>query len=395
MQNHPPLISRTVWILALVSLFADFASEMLYPVVPVYLKEIGFSVALIGILEGVAEFVVGLSKGYFGKLSDDTGRRLPFIRWGYALSALSKPMMGWFTWPAWIFFSRATDRMGKGLRSAARDALLASESSSANRARIFSFHRSWDTVGAILGPLFALAFLHFFPGAYRQLFFWALLPGMVSVALLFLLREKPVSNRPDAVTRTSTSPFSYLSYWKESGDHYRHLLKGLLLFTLANSSDAFLLLQAKAITGSDTLTISAYIFYNIVYALSAFPMGIIADKWGMKKTLLAGLLVFTLVYLGFAFATGTAAVFALFFLYGIYAAATEGISKAWIANLAPPGKRGTAIGFYTSWQSIFTLVSSSAAGLLWMAGGHSLMFISSALLTLLAIGWLATGKSGL
>lgn len=393
MQKQRPLISRTVWILSLVSLFADFASEMLYPVVPVYLKEIGFSVALIGILEGFAEFVVGLSKGFFGKLSDDTGRRLPFIRWGYALSAMSKPMMAIFTWPAWIFLARSTDRMGKGLRTAARDALLAAESTHGNRGRIFSFHRGWDTVGAILGPLFALAFLQWFPGQYRSLFFWALVPGVVSIALLFLLREKPAPSQP-APHRAPFSPFSYLSYWKQSSPEYRHLLRGLLLFALGNSSDAFLLLQAKAITGSDSITIGAYIFYNIVYALSAYPMGILADRWGMKKTLVSGLLIFVAVYTGFAFITSIAGVFALFFLYGMYAAATEGISKAWIANLAPAEKRGTAIGFYTSWQSICTLVSSSAAGLIWTAGGPAFMFLSASAITLISLGWLATGNIG-
>jgi MFS family permease len=292
MSQRPRLISRTVWILSIVSLFADFASEMLYPVVPVYLKEIGFSVALIGLLEGFAEFMVGLSKGYFGKRSDQSGLRLPFVKLGYLLSALSKPMMALFPTPLGIFGARSTDRLGKGIRTGARDAILTSASTPATRARIFNFHRGWDTVGAILGPLFALGFLQWFPGQYKPLFFWAVIPGLAAVGLIFLLRESgaaPVKNgRPGF--------FGYFYFWQEGGPAFRQLLTGLLLFALANSSDAFLLLRAKAITGSDTLTISAYILYNIVYAASAYPMGILADKWGVKKTLLLGITIFARVY---------------------------------------------------------------------------------------------------
>ena len=183
-------INRTVWILSFVSLFADIASEMLYPVIPVYLKEIGFSVLLIGILEGVAGFTAGLSKGYFGKLSDEKGIRLPFIKWGYFLSAVSKPMMGVFAFPIWIFFARTIDRLGKGLRTAARDALLSQNASKETKARVFGFHRSMDTLGAAIGPAIALILLVFYPGQYVLIFFIAFVPGLISVALIFFLKEK-------------------------------------------------------------------------------------------------------------------------------------------------------------------------------------------------------------
>ena len=153
------IINRTVLILSLVSLFADVASEMLYPVVPVYLKEIGFSVLLIGVLEGVANFTAGLSKGYFGKLSDEKGLRLPFVKLGYLLSAISKPMMAAFIYPLWIFFARTVDRLGKGLRTAARDALLSQNATKETKARVFGFHRGMDTLGAAIGPILALLFL--------------------------------------------------------------------------------------------------------------------------------------------------------------------------------------------------------------------------------------------
>jgi sugar phosphate permease len=184
------IINRTVWILSLVSLFADIASEMLYPIVPVYLKEIGFSVLLIGVLEGVANFTSGLSKGYFGKLSDEKGKRLPFVKSGYLLSAISKPMMAFFVYPLWIFFARTVDRLGKGLRTAARDALLSQNATKETKARVFGFHRSMDTLGAAIGPCLALLFLIIYPKHYREIFLIDFNPGLNTVTLFFFLREK-------------------------------------------------------------------------------------------------------------------------------------------------------------------------------------------------------------
>src|SRR4249919_1630514 len=157
-------LTRTIWILSLISLLTDVASEMLYPIMPIYLKSIGFSVLLIGILEGIAEATAGLSKGYFGKLSDNSRKRVPFVQLGYALSALSKPMMAVFVYPAWIFLARTVDRLGKGIRTGARDALLSDEATPATKGRVFGFHRSMDTLGAVAGPALALLYLHFYPG---------------------------------------------------------------------------------------------------------------------------------------------------------------------------------------------------------------------------------------
>ncbi|TBR06647.1 MAG: MFS transporter, partial [Rugosibacter sp.] len=171
-------ITRNIWIISLVSMFTDIASEMLYPVMPIYLKSIGFSIVLIGVLEGFAEATAGLSKGYFGKLSDNMGRRLPFVRWGYFLSAISKPMMAIFTFPFWIFSARTIDRLGKGIRTGARDAMLSDEATTQTKGTIFGFHRSLDTLGAVIGPLSALVLLYFYPGHYKTLFFIAFIPGM-------------------------------------------------------------------------------------------------------------------------------------------------------------------------------------------------------------------------
>ena len=368
------ILTRTILLVSFVSLFTDIASEMLYPVMPVYLTSIGFSVMLIGILEGIAEAVAGLSKGYFGQSSDVMGRRVPFVRGGYALSALSKPMMALLTWPWWIFLARTLDRLGKGIRTGARDAILSDETIPENKGKVFGFHRSMDTVGAAIGPMLALLFLWIYPGEYKLLFYLAFFPGLVAIGLTFFLKEKktkdsPVEKRPGLL--------SYLKYWKRSAVSYRCLVIGLLIFTLFNSSDAFLLLAIKSKNISDTGMIGMYIFYNLVYALASYPLGALADKIGLKTTLIAGLTLFAGVYLCFGFATAIPGFLFLFFFYGIYAASTEGISKALISNLADKRDTATAIGFYTSFASVFSLLASSLAGILWYTLGMKLMFVIS------------------
>jgi MFS family permease len=375
------IINRTVLILSLVSLFADIASEMLNPVIPVYLKQIGFSVLLIGVLEGVANFTAGLSKGYFGKLSDERGLRLPFIKWGYFLSSLSKPMMAAFTYPLWIFFARTVDRLGKGLRTASRDALLSQNSTKETKARVFGFHRSMDTVGAAIGPIVALVLLLLFPGQYKLIFLIAFIPGLISVALVFFLKERkqPVS------TLGKGNFFSFFKYWNVASGDYKRLVAGLLFFALFNSSDVFLLLKTKEITGSDQTTIIAYIFYNIVYAMASYPLGVLADKLGIRKVFVSGLLLFAIVYLLFGLTSSTVLLFTAFFIYGIYAAATEGISKAWITNMAHNTNTATAVGFYTSCESICTLLASIIAGGIWTGLGSTPAFIVTAAAAVLVL----------
>ena len=282
------IITRTILLLSLVSMFADIASEMLYPIIPIYLKEIGFSIVWIGILEGFVNFTAGISKGYFGKLSDEKGVRLPFIKLGYGLSALSKPLIGFFVAPVWIFFVRTLDRLGKGVRVAAKDALLSAETTKTNKAKVFGFNRALDTAGATIGPVIALVFLLFYPGEYKTLFYLAFIPGIISVFVIFLIKEKKQS----ASTMEKGNFFSFFKYWKIATKEYKHLVTGLLLFALFNSSDVFLLLKTKEIIGddtiqifggsfnSDTITIAAYVFYNLVWALGSYPLGILADKVG-------------------------------------------------------------------------------------------------------------------
>ena len=379
------IINRTVLTLSLVSLFADMASEMLYPIVPIYLKEIGFSVFLIGVLEGVAEATAGLSKGYFGKRSDEKGVRLPFIKGGYLLSALSKPMMALLTLPLWIFFARTVDRLGKGLRTAARDALLSQNATPATKGRVFAFHRSMDTLGAVIGPLIALRFLYFLPGQYKWLFYLAFIPGIIAVALIYLLQEK---KQPSSLQKGNF--FSFFRYWAIATPEYKKLVAGLLLFALINSSDVFLLLKTSEVTGNDSLTIGAYIFYNVVYAAASYPLGALADRWGFKRVFITGLFLFALVYGLFGIATSGIFIFTGFFIYGIYAAATESIAKAWITNTAHHTNTATAIGFYTSCQSICSLLASAIAGFLWTTFNSTVTFAVTAILAVvIAVYFLA------
>lgn len=375
-------ITRTVWVLSLVSLFTDTASEMLYPVMPVYLKSIGFSVVLIGILEGVAEATAGLSKGYFGKKSDTSGKRVPFVQWGYSLSAISKPMLAFFIYPLWIFLSRTIDRLGKGLRTGARDAILSDEATTETKAKVFGFHRSMDTLGAVLGPLFALLYLYYHPGNYKPLFLIAFVPGLLAVsASLFLKRKKKVTNTP----KVRVPFFSFLKYWKVSPPTYRKLVVGLLIFTLFNSSDVFLLLKIKQAGFNDTMVIGVYIFYNLVYALFAFPVGIVADNIGLKKIFIGGLAMFSIVYFGMAFNNQLYIFFILFFLYGVYASATEGISKAWISNISDKKDTATAIGTYSGLQSICAMLASSLTGVLWYSFGAATAFTITGIVTFFVI----------
>ncbi|WP_373541497.1 MFS transporter [Chamaesiphon sp.] len=376
------IITRNVLVLSAVSLFTDIASEMLYPIVPIYLKTIGFSIVLIGILEGFAEAIAGLSKGYFGNLSDRTGTRLPFIQIGYLFSAISKPMMALFTYPIWVFFVRTIDRLGKGVRTGARDALLSDEATADTKGRVFGFHRSMDTFGAVLGPLLALMYLVYRPDDYKTLFYLAFFPGLISIGFTFFIKEKPSQNQ-QSEQKSRIGLLSFVKYWRTSPATYRKLVTALLVFTLFNSSDVFLLLKIKEAGLDDTMAIGAYIFYNLIYAIASYPMGTLADKIGMKKVLVSGLILFAIVYLGMAYAESSLIFLALFFLYGIYAAATEGIAKAWITNLCSQSNTATAIGTYTAFQSIATLLASSLAGLIWFYAGAPTTFLLSGITALI------------
>ena len=386
------IITRAIWLLSLVSLLTDLASEMLYPIMPVYLQTVGFSVVLIGLLEGVAEATAGLSKSYFGRLSDDWGQRLPFVRLGYSLSALSKPLMALSVLPGWVFAVRTMERLGKGLRTAPRDALLADQSNLRTRGQVFGFHRSMDKLGGVLGPVAALIYLYYFPGRYVPLFLLAFIPGLVSTGLTFFLTDQAPKQvrHPTGAPERPASVFAFMHYWKASPTEYRRVVGGLLAFALFNSSDVFLLLKAKEAGLSDTTVIGLYIFYNLMFAVMAYPVGRLADRLGLKPALLIGLGLFALVYEGMATASHLFVFVALLGLYGVYAAATEGIAKAWISTICGPRQTATAIGTYAGLSSLCALVANSLAGWLWFSFGSAVTFAVTGAATLAVIVYLVS-----
>ena len=364
-------IPRQVKILGLISLFTDMASEMLYPITPIFLTAVlGSSMAVVGVIEGLAEVTAGFFKGYFGRLSDKLGRRSIFVRIGYSLSALTKPLPGIFPHISMVLFARVTDRVGKGIRTAPRDALLANYSEN-NSGAIFGFHRGMDTLGAALGPVFALILLHFYPGNYILIFLVAFLPSSVAVAFTIPVKDRPVEIK-------ANEKKDYKSFWSSASPQYKKLIFLFTVFSLVNSSDVFLILKSKDIAGSATQAIWGYIFYNLIYASFSYPLGKISDKFGKRNIFIIGLLIFSLVYFGFAITSHEIIIWILFALYGIYSAATEGVAKAWVSDLIPDQKRGTAIGLLTMLSSLAIMMGSFLTGVLWdQFGSQTPFFLTS------------------
>lgn len=368
-------IPRTVWILGFVSLFTDFASEMLYPVTPLFLSaSLGASMSLIGLIEGAAEITAGLLKGYFGYLSDKTGKRSLFVKTGYALSAFVKPIPGFIPSTITVIFSRVTDRIGKGIRTAPRDALLAS-ASNGNTGSIFGFHRAMDTVGAVLGPVTALVLLNIFTGDYALIYMIAVIPSLIAVIFALSVNDKTVAYT------SPIQPISIKKFWRDSAAEFKWLLILLTVFSFVNSSDVFLILKTKNISGSDLSALSGYIFYNIIYASVSYPLGKLSDRFGKPQIFITGLLIFSIVYLGFGISGDVYLNFLLFGLYGIYAGATEGISKAWISDIVPDHFRGTAIGAVTTLGSFGIMAGSFFAGFLWDHFGSLVPFLFSSIIS--------------
>lgn len=368
--------SRTVWLLGMISLFADISSELLYPVLPVYLKNAGYSMLALGMLEGLANVVAGISKGYFGHKSDLIRSRSVFIKWGYGLSAFGKLLMVGTPDFFRIFAARMTDRLGKGVRTAPRDAVLAAESTANTRALVFGFHRSLDTLGAAIGPSLALLWLAYYPGAYTTLFTFAFVPAIISFGITLFVKDN-VTTTP-AIQKPHIGFFSYLRYWNKGPHSFRKLLLPLLLFGMVNSPDVFLLLSLKEAGRSDTYMIGVYILYNLVYALLATPVGYVADRIGKVNVLMAGIFLFVLTYAGMAGWSGLPLFILLFVIYALSMSCMEAVVKACIADISTAEERGQAIGFYTSMNSLSILIAGAWTGLLWPYGGPKLVFSISA-----------------
>ncbi|MBW7842817.1 MAG: MFS transporter [Ignavibacterium sp.] len=369
-------ISKQVFILGMVSLFTDIASEMLYPVTPIFLTVVlGSSMAVVGLIEGIAEVTSGLLKGYFGNLSDKLGKRSIFVVFGYGISALAKSLPGIFQNIPVVLTSRVSDRIGKGIRTAPRDALLASHSNG-NSGAVFGFHRALDTLGAAIGPVLALVLLNFYPNNFQLIFLAAFVPSVIAVVFTLFVKDNDASSN-------EKSKKNYLEFWKSAPNQYKQVLVLITIFSLVNSSDVFLILKSQNITHSSSLAIFGYVFYNIIYAIFSYPLGGLADKYGKQKVFSFGLMIFSAVYFGFAFLSDINLIWILFALYGIYAASTEGVSKAWISDLIPSEQRGSAIGLLTMLSSFSVMLGSFLTGILWDRFGSSFPFLLSAISSLL------------
>jgi MFS family permease len=372
-------VKRNVFFLGLVSLFTDVSSEMIYPLVPIFLTTVlGAPVAIVGLIEGIAESTASLLKTFSGWLSDRYARRKPFVLGGYSLSALGKLLLSVaFVWPV-VLAARFVDRLGKGIRTSARDALIADETDVAHHGRAFGFHRAMDTAGAVIGPLIALFLMAVLKERYRLIFLLAFFPAVLGVGLLFFfVRERMRVCSPQA----RETPRLKLAGFDRS---FKLLLLIIIVFGMGNSSDAFLILRAKDLGLSATLVVLAYVLYNIVYAAFAMPAGILSDRVGRKRLMAGGLLIFAMVYFAFALVSKAIYVWPLFAIYGFYTAMTEGVGRALVTDLTVSERRGTALGLYHTAVGLTTFAASLIAGLLWTYIGAFAPFVYGGAMSLIA-----------
>lgn len=385
-EKHSTALNPTVIKLGLVSFFMDVASEMLYPITPIFLTTVlGASVTYVGLIEGVAESIASLLKTYSGAWSDKISKRKPFIIAGYFLGAISKPIIGLSHSWIGVLSAKSLDRVGKGIRTAPRDALIAESVTPETRGAAFGLHRGMDTLGAAVGPLFALMLLSSNADNLRSLYFWALIPGLISVAVIFSINEKKYEHKLEA--KKFQNPFKI---WNQCGHSFKKYIFSWGIFSLTNSSDVFLLLKAKNFGLSTSQVILQYCVYNLTYAFSSPYLGKLSDNIGRKKLMMFGLFVFVLVYLGFGYANESWQFWALFLIYGLYMGATDGIGKALAVDLSPSEMKATSLGILGTVTGICTIFASTIAGLLWDHAGTSWTFIYGASGALIALFLLST-----
>ncbi len=368
--NSPSQSSRNVWALGLVSFFQDASSELIYPLLPLFLVQVlGADTRIVGLIEGAAESTASLLKLLSGWLSDRGGRRKSWTVAGYSLSALAKPLLALTTaWPQ-VLAIRLTDRIGKGVRTSPRDALLAGSVPPERRGWAFGLHRTMDTLGAVVGPLAAFFLLQVYAGRFRPVFAWALLPGVISVVVLIALVREPAPEKATPSTQTKAREISPLL-----DRRFIAFIAVMGLFTLGNSSDAFLILRSQSIGLPAVQVPLAWMSMNIVYALVATPAGTAADRLGKRGLMVAGFLFFALIYAGFAFATQNWQVWTLFAGYGLYHGLTDGVGRAFVADLVAAPARGTAYGVYHAVTGLALFPASLIGGFLWFKFGPPALF---------------------
>ncbi len=359
-------LTRNTFLLALASLFADIATEMLYPVLPVFLTQtLGASGSVVGLIEGVAQAVQNIVQGFSGWLSDRIGRRKPVALAGYFFAALAKPLIGLAASWHGVLGARFLDRFGTGMRSAPRDALIASSVSEEHRGKAFGLEGIGDNLGACLGPLIAVVLLAYFGVDMRLIFILAVIPGLLAFFMVTLVREPPGQASAETKTRISLRhlPRPYWNY-----------LLVTALFGLGNSSTSFLILETQAVGVSLDKTILIYAAFNLVAALVSYPAGFLSDMFGRRRLLLIAFLIFFATYLGFALAGNLVTIALLFSLYGAFQGIFRAVGKALATDLVPGRMRASGLGFYSATIGVQGLVASIVAGLLWDHVGHAAVF---------------------
>lgn len=368
---------KNVFTAGLVSLFMDISSEMIYPILPIFLTTVlGASKSTIGIIEGIAESTASILKIFSGWLSDKLGKRKFLMTIGYGVSVLSRPIMA--TAGNWtdVLTARFVDRFGKGVRTAPRDAIIADSVENNNLGKAFGFHRSLDTLGAVIGPGIAFFVLAMFMNNFRLVFWLSLIPGIIAVCLIiFFITEKRHVREGAELPRLTFKDFN--------GD-FRHYILVITVFSIGNSSDAFLILRAENVGVPKEFIPIIYLIFNLVYSLSSTPLGILADKIGMKRMILFSFIFYAGIYAGLAFATGKLHIIALFILYGLFKGMSEGTQRAYLASTAPPERKATAFGIYHMTVGIALLPASIIAGALWDKIGPEATFLYGTATALLA-----------
>ena len=359
-------LTRNTLLLAVSSLFSDIATEMLYPVLPVFLTQIlGASGSVIGLIEGVATATQNIVQGLSGAVSDKLKKRKPVALVGYVTAALAKPLIGLApSWPM-VLAARFLDRLGTGVRSAPRDALIVASAGEAHRGKAFGLEGVGDNAGACFGPLIAVLILSLWPGAYRPIFFLAVIPGMLAMLMVLLVSEKNDGARAEVKLDAPLPRFP---------PTYRRYLLVSALFGLGNSSNAFLILQTRDIGASLQTTILIYAGFNLVAALASYPIGVLSDRLGRRTMLGLAFAVFAVSYAGFALSRNPMVIAGMFLLYGVFQGAFRAAGKALAVDLAPASLRASGIGWYGAAVGLSGLVASLVAGLLWDRGGHAAVF---------------------
>jgi MFS family permease len=377
MQRYFAGLSRNTFLLALSSLFSDISTEMLYPILPVFLTQVlHASGSIVGLVDGFAQATQNIVQGFSGAISDHLQRRKPIALIGYLLSAIAKPLMGLAAvWQA-LLGARLLDRLGAGTRSAPRDALVASSVDERDRGRAFGLEGLGDNAGAFLGPLVALFLLYVLHVELRSIFYLAIIPGLLAFLMVLLVTEQRVAVAAKSKIDVNLGQFPR-RYW--------NYLAATALFVAGNSSNAFLILQTRDVGVSLETTILIYAAFNLVAALISYPAGALSDRWGRRNILIAAIAVFFVAYLGFALTRNVLLIAALFVLYGLYQGAFRAVGKALASDLVPRQLRASGVGWYSTTVGLWQLVASVAAGSLWDRIGHAAVFYFGALFAAVGI----------